>query len=88
MGQSVCKFSVICKNQHSLGLSVKSSNGIDPCRSVLNKHCNAFSVHFIAHGCDKAARLVEHYIDIFLLLGNLFSVNGNGVAFGVNLIAY
>ena len=54
--------------------------------AILYKFRNAFTIHLIAHGCDKTARLVQHDITERLLFRNLSPIDGNRVSFRIDFI--
>ena len=64
MHDLVRKFAVVCENEHTLGVLVQPSDGINPLAYVRDKLRNALSAFFVAHRSDKAARLIEHYVAV------------------------
>ena len=60
----VCQLTVICENEHSLRIFVKSADRVNSCAHIFHKLSNAFSASVIAHCSNKSSRFIEHNIAV------------------------
>ena len=86
MHHGVCEGAVIRHEQQAFRFPIQPPYRIHSHSAILYKFRNAFTIHLIAHGCDKTARLVQHDITERLLFRNLSPIDGNRVSFRIDFI--
>ena len=84
----ICEFAVICEEEETLGIHIKSADWINSRSDVLDKLCYALSVLIVGKGSDVTARLVQHnvYLSVVGIKGDDLSLICNPVLTGNYLL--
>lgn len=85
VGDQVREIPVICQDQHTLGVVVKPADGIDANLDAFQQVLNGRPSLRVGHGSNIARRLVQHYVDLWLLRIDELAVDLDVLLAGVGL---